>query len=67
MPSHELEVTPEVEQLIREQGERSGELDLMENLRKALALRHAIWEVYRPGCVLILKCRDGSQCEIPLI
>ena len=69
MPKYELLATEEVENAIRRQAELSGIPEMTENLRKALALRHALWEASLLGenPTVTVRFKDGSEQTVPLI
>lgn len=68
MATHTFETNDQVEQLLEEQATLSGESDLMQNVRKALALRHALWDHHKKdGCTVALIYPDGKVSDVTLI
>lgn len=67
-----LMLSDAVESLLDEQGDRSGEEDRMQNVRKGVVQRHIIWENIEKGSKatgyhLLLLCPDGRLVRIPVI
>ena len=69
MPEYTLEMSEDVERLLKEQAERSKTPDLMENIRKALALRDALWRASDDpvGGNVSVDRKDGTRRSVKLI